>query len=632
MVLPVTTEADAILRDVIESTGDLILAVDAQSLRVLACNSAVRRHFKERRDQEVAAGVMLDEFLGPEEAAHWRSLFMRALHEGAFSVEFDGLVKGRVHWLTFDRLVEGGACLGASLVARDITSLRRTPGAPTCAESLLTQLFRASPSALRLTKLESGVVLDANDSFCALTGYERSELLGRTVVELGLWLDATERERVVSLLRAEGRVRGLEVRYRHRDGHALSCLLDCDAVDVDGHPCVIVSTTDITAIRAAERALAVSNLRCRTLIESAPDAILVIDTDSIQCVQVNENACRLFGCQRSELLQLPLAELSPPTQPDGTPSTEAAAIHFLNALAGETRTFEWVHRRIDGRLVESEIRLTRLPDETRRLVRASVIDISEKKRLEREASALRTQLEQAARLESLGALAGRIAHDFNNILGAMLGYLDLALTKASDDSMRDLLKDIEAGALRATDLVNQILTFSRRGPTTNKNPIEVGPVAREALRLIRAGLSAAVTVSESYASSARVLADATQIHQVVMNLCTNARAAMKNSGGALSVTVDEQEASPALLASNPGLRPGRYVRLTVADTGPGISPEIQHRIFEPFFTTWPQGEGTGLGLSVVYGIVKDAGGSIQVTSELGKGTTFAVFLPICAEP
>lgn len=630
MAVPTSTNTNAILQSVLESTDDMIGAFDAKDLTLLASNSAAKQHFRKWHDRDFRTGATVDELFGPERAPFWRSCLMRAIREGAFSVEREGEVEGQVFWLTFDRLVNAGTCFGVSVISRDITSIRRTAQALTRAEALLTRLFQASPSALVLTKLDSAVMLDVNDAFCALTGYAPSDLVGRTTIDLEMWRDLTEREHLMAILRAEGRVHGFEVRFRHRDGRILSCLLDCNIVEVDDSPCVITSMADVTAIRAAETALAVSNLRFRTLIESAPDGILVIDAGAKRCIEANENACRIFGCQRAELLEAPLSLFIPPSQLDGTSSLQTGESRLDSAMSGVPQTFDCLVRGADGRHIECEVRMTRLPDETRTLVRASVLDISERKRLERETSALRTQLEQAARLESLGTLAGGIAHDFNNILGAMIGFIDLALMRTDDGPMKPLLEDIEAAALRAVDLVRQILAFSRHSPVEKKS-VQVASVAREAVRLVRAGLPATVTVHESYATSACVLADPTQVHQIVMNLCTNARTAMSRSGGRLCVTVDEQEASSALLAGNPGLRPGSYVHLAVTDTGAGISPEIQQRIFEPFFTTRSQGEGTGLGLSVVHGIVKNIGGTIQVTSELGKGSTFEVFLPICAQ-
>ena len=232
-------------------------------------------------------------------------------------------------------------------------------------------------------------------------------------------------------------------------------------------------------------------------------------------------------------------------------------------------------------------------------------------------------------MESLGTLAGGIAHDFNNILAALLGFAELAqLECPTDSNAKQYVSQISQAGRRAKDLVQQILTFSRQG-RSEKGPLDISRAIEEALKLIKATLSANIEIREDIPSNlAPVSADETQIHQVVMNLCTNARHAMKNTGGTLDVSlkaiaIQEQDAQ-----NYPGMAPGDYLKLSIADTGPGIAPNLINRIFEPYFTTKPTGEGTGLGLSTVHGIVKDHGGSIKVYSEPGVGTTFHIFLPV----
>jgi nitrogen-specific signal transduction histidine kinase/ActR/RegA family two-component response regulator len=248
--------------------------------------------------------------------------------------------------------------------------------------------------------------------------------------------------------------------------------------------------------------------------------------------------------------------------------------------------------------------------------------------LEREASELRNQLEQAQRLESLGTLAGGIAHDFNNILSAIVGYTELALVQEGDAEIRSFIENIGHGVDRARDLVKQILSFSRQGPR-EKRPIQVASVVKEAVKLLRAALPATIAVRQRFEATAWLLADPIQIHQVVMNLGTNAGLAMRDKAGTLDFILTEKNVDASLTSLHPDLRPGRHLSLMVSDSGCGIAPEHLGKIFEPFFTTRPRDEGSGLGLSVVYGIVKDAGGAILVSSTLGVGTTFEILLPVC---
>jgi CheY-like chemotaxis protein len=234
-------------------------------------------------------------------------------------------------------------------------------------------------------------------------------------------------------------------------------------------------------------------------------------------------------------------------------------------------------------------------------------------------------------MEAIGTLAGGIAHDFNNILGAILGYTELARADAgSQAALQESLAQVEKAGVRARDLVRQILTFSRREEQARR-PISLHQVANEVLQLLRASFPAQVTIrSELAADTPLVLADPGQVHQVLVNLATNALHAMMPQGGTLTVresTLDADEAGAAVT----GLERRRYVRLTVSDTGCGMAPELLDRVFDPFFTTKEPGRGTGLGLAVVHGIMKSHDGLVTVESEPGKGTTFALYFPACEE-
>jgi len=248
-------------------------------------------------------------------------------------------------------------------------------------------------------------------------------------------------------------------------------------------------------------------------------------------------------------------------------------------------------------------------------------DVDDEKRLQ-------AQLQQAQRMEAIGTLAGGIAHDFNNILTGILGYAELALRDVPEGSLlRSNVEQILGAATRAERLVNQILTFSRR-EEVEKVPLDMVPVIEEALSLLRVSLPKKVEIRSHFTvPSGTVLGDPTRIHQVLMNLCTNAAHAMRDAGGTIDVRLSTDDTGARGPAGQPNLPPGPYLKLTVEDTGHGMEPEILNRIFDPFFTTKGPGEGTGMGLSVVHGIVRDLGGDIQVDSTPGRGTRFSLFLP-----
>jgi nitrogen-specific signal transduction histidine kinase len=242
---------------------------------------------------------------------------------------------------------------------------------------------------------------------------------------------------------------------------------------------------------------------------------------------------------------------------------------------------------------------------------------------------LEKELRQAQKMESIGTLAGGIAHDFNNILAAIMGYTEMARTRiAEDDPLRRNLDQVFKAGLRAKDLVRQILTFSRQAEQERK-PLQICTIVNEALKLLRSSLPSTIEIkfkNDLGPAGGIVMADPTQIHQVLLNLCTNAAHAMRAKGGTLSVELSEIE-DASLLTGQPDLMLGTYVCLRVSDTGHGMETSTMERIFDPYFTTKGLGEGTGLGLSVVQGIVKSHGGTINVKSTQGKGTCFCVLLP-----
>ena len=261
----------------------------------------------------------------------------------------------------------------------------------------------------------------------------------------------------------------------------------------------------------------------------------------------------------------------------------------------------------------------------------SAIDITARKNAEAEKDRLEVQLRQSQKLEAMGTLAGGIAHDFNNILGAILGYGELAQKAAPEGgAVRRYLDNVMHAGGRAKALVERILAFSRSG-VGERGPINVQAVIEETLELLAASLAPDVRLEKRLeAGDAAIIGDATQLHQVAMNLCTNALQAMEH-GGVLGVVLERADVAQNRRLSNGSLTPGPYVRLCVSDTGTGIPPAVLDRMFDPFFTTKGVGEGTGLGLSLVHGLVTDLGGAIDVRTEVGRGTTFTIWLPIAGE-
>lgn len=280
----------------------------------------------------------------------------------------------------------------------------------------------------------------------------------------------------------------------------------------------------------------------------------------------------------------------------------------------------------DDTLFEVEASISPVRDTEGRIVNyvAVMRDVSQEIALER-------QLRQAQKMEAIGTLAGGIAHDFNNILSAIIGYTELGIRNLSKDSeeRKNLKKVLQAGE-RARDLVKQILTFSRQSEE-EFHQVDFHLIIKEVFKLLRSSLPSNIKMHQHLVKTGKVLGDPTQLHQVVMNLCTNASQAMIEKGGTLTLSLDEYEIHKKDAERDEHLSPGRYARLIVSDTGHGMGHNVMERIFEPYFTTKEKGKGTGLGLSVVHGIVQRLSGLITVSSEIGKGSTFTIFIPVTEE-
>ena len=359
----------------------------------------------------------------------------------------------------------------------------------------------------------------------------------------------------------------------------------------------------------------------RSIFENTVEGIYQTSPEG-RFISVNPALARMLGYDSPEELQNAVTDLS--RQLYVHPQRRSEFLRLIEKR-GAVKDFEVQFRRKDNRVTWVELNVHAVRDKKGKLAYLEGIahDITERRALE-------SQLRQAQKLEAIGTLAGGIAHDFNNILGIIMGYAEIALMDLSKDlpgkaAVEEVLKAVD----RAKDLVKQILTFSRKGEQERK-PLQIIPVVNEALKLLRASLPTSIEIRKKIDlahSQNLVLADPTQIHQVLMNLSTNAAHAMREHGGILEVELAAVELSPLDVGKLPELGPGKYVRLTVQDTGDGMDRTILDRIFDPYFTTKGPGEGTGLGLAVVHGIVKSHNGAITVRSEPGEGTRFDVYLP-----
>ena len=378
-----------------------------------------------------------------------------------------------------------------------------------------------------------------------------------------------------------------------------------------------------------ERALERSEKRFRAMIERSADAVLLTNPQNGGIFYASPAFQRVTGYTAAELTGSDLLRL---LHPDCRERAAKLRSHQLNA-PGTVAMSELQFRHKDGswRWVEATIS-NLLHEPGVRAVVMNLRDITERKLADAERARLEQRLRQAAKMEAVGRLAGGIAHDFNNILGGILGYAEMLVEGTPEASpTRRYARNVLTAANRASDLVEQILSYSRsqRG---KRVPVRLDPIVAETLELVRGSLPAGIHLETHMPDGALyVVGDPTQLHQIMMNLCTNGIHAMGHSG-TLRVTLDAVEVDADRVFAHTTLPPGSYARVRVEDSGSGMDSATLARLFEPFFTTKEVGKGTGLGLSLVYGIVTDSGGAIDVTSTVGKGSCFAIFLPRVESP
>jgi PAS domain S-box-containing protein len=371
----------------------------------------------------------------------------------------------------------------------------------------------------------------------------------------------------------------------------------------------------------AEEALRQSEAHYRALVEGSLQGISIVKLDGTR-IFANSALAHMLGYERPE--ELVGRSIWEHTAPHEFSRLRAA---FEAHLRGEPAPTHYEYQAVkkDGTLIRVERLASLMMLHGERVILEAYLDITERTRLE-------TQLRQAHKMQAIGTLAGGIAHDFNNILTAILGYTELAMQEAGQGkAVGRHLRGVLTAGHRAKDLVQQILTFSRQTELKH-TPLELHLLIKEALGLLRAALPSTIAIQQVIVPrSGTILADPTQIHQVLLNLCTNAAQAMCETGGVIEVLLEPVDLTIDRPSVSADLKAGPYVRLTVRDTGPGMAPEIMEHLFEPFFTTKSVGEGTGMGLAVVHGIVTSHGGAITVESAPGQGATFAVYLPQVAE-
>jgi PAS domain S-box-containing protein len=512
-----------------------------------------------------------------------------------------------------------GAFTGATVFVADITEHRQS-------EERFRRAFEAGSVIMFVTSNEHDRIVDANEALLKHLGLPRERVVGRDPLELGLVPDPGSKQRAERILSAEGRLRNMTVQYRDRSGDPRTLLISVDRIHVGDEPCWLTSAVDITEREEAVKALRESEELYAKAFAASPDAVSLMAIPSGEILAVNEGFVSLFDYTKQELLGRTDEQLGLWWSPEGR-----NAAHERLSQDGRLHNLEVLCRSKDGRQLPCSLSAEKVVLGGRTCLLSYLHDLTDQRSAESERLRLVEQLQQAAKMEAVGQLAGGVAHDFNNLLTPILGYSEM-LTEMLQPGTSEQHHAAEIAAMgeRAAALTRQLLAFSRK-QVLRPTVVDLDHILKGLAKMLRRLIDEDVEIEWLLADNlGSVLADPGQLEQVIVNLAVNARDAMPG-GGVLSIRTCGRHLGPDQ-AEALGLKAGNCVQLEVSDTGTGMDAETRSRIFEPFFTTKAMGRGTGLGLSTVYGIVGQSGGAIEVESRVGQGTTFRILLPEVASP
>jgi len=619
-----------LFRTLIDHSSDAIEVLDPETLRYLDCNDKACQDLRYSRDELLTMSVFdIDPALKQSDLGGLNDQLRRS---GSAALETthrrkDGStfpVEVNIARVTIDRPYQ-------ITVVRDITGRKQAEEH----RERLAALVEASPDFIGFADAKTTQIQFINKHGRRMCGIGKDEDVGKLKISdlHPAWMNQRLAEVVLPTAVRDGVWEG-EGAFLHRNGHEIPVLMALMARKAANGEVDIFHTVsrDITEHKRAEAALRESETRLAAIVDSAMDGIITTDEQE-RILVFNAAAEKMFGCSAAETIGRPVECFIPErfrAKPHGglqrfgqMGTTQRAALQFhrVGGLRASGEEFP----------LEASISCAKVHDHM--LFTIMLRDITERVRSEEIRAQLEAQLRLAHKIEALGTLAGGIAHDFNNILGAIIGNTELARQDVgADHPAMESLDEISKASHRAKDLVQRILAFTSQRQEPQR-VIALRPVMEEALTLLRATLPAGVEIAATFdAGAPTVLADSTQIHQVLINLCTNAWQAMEGHRGRIDIRLDGITLDAEAARADANLRPGHFARLCVTDTGTGMDAATLGCIFDPFFTTKPVGEGTGLGLSVVYGIVQAYGGAITVTSQPGRGTTFTLYFPAVEAP
>ncbi|GMV58758.1 MAG: hypothetical protein AMXMBFR72_18620 [Betaproteobacteria bacterium] len=618
--------SEARLRATVEAAFDCVVGMDAEG-RIVEFNAAAERTFGYARDQ-VIGQPLADRLIPPaQRAAHVAGMARyAATGEGPYLGRRIETVAMRADGTEFPVELSIAEAHGAQErifvgYLRDITDRKRAEQALRASEEQYRAIFNASADAMVLRDAELRLV-DANAAFLARHGVRREDVIGRAEMAFITPGSAPGVERLLREALA-GRSGAVEAQTIAHDGAVLDVEVRAVPMQYRGRPHVLAIGRDITDRKRAEQALRASEEQYRTVFNASADALILWDSQ-LRRVDVNPAYERIFGWAREEVVGQRFEHRNVPRE-----YADRRLALVRRALAGEMCHAELESVRKNGERFRAEIHVIPIRYRGEPHVLAIVRDITERRRADEERARLEAQLRQAQKMEAIGQLTGGIAHDFNNILASIMGYVVLAEERAQDagdDKTAGYLEHALDSCRRARDLIQQMLTFSR-GRRGEPRPLKLCELVQDAAPLLRSSMPSTIALDfDCDRDAPPVLADEIQAGQVLLNLAINARDAIGTTG-TLRIGVRPLHASGLVCTSCRRTVDGRFVELAVADDGCGIEPAVVDRIFEPFFSTKETGKGSGMGLSMVHGIVHEHRGHVVVETAPGRGSVFRVLLP-----
>lgn len=538
-------------------------------------------------------------------------------------------------------------------VMTDASRNKRSEEALSISEEKFSKAFRSSPQSIIISSLSDGRYIEVNDTFLTLTGYTREGVVGRTSLELNIWPSPEDRNRFLSLLEENGIVRNFETSYRRRSGEYGIVLLSSEVIELEGEQCLLSVAADITERKKAEdKILNIAQGVSATTGEEFFRSVIKHIAETLEgnyvfvgeLIDAQPTRARVVALFREgeygDSFEYDLAD---------TPCENVIASRLCSYPNGVQEQFPKDQMLIDlgiegyvgtplfdskkkvlGLMVvlyRQPVKNVLLAESIMRIFAARVASELERGQAEENLRKTAEQLRQAQKMEAIGRLAGGVAHDFNNLLTAIIGYAEVGMMRLNQgDPLRSILDEIIKAGERASTLTSQLLAFSRKQMLQMK-VLDLNTVVSDMERMLKRLIGEDIDlITRKHSDIGRVSADRGQIEQVLMNLVINSRDAMPN-GGTLTVETANVYLDENYVSAHTDTQPGQYVMLAVSDTGQGMDADTLTHIFEPFFTTKSKGQGTGLGLSTVYGIIKQSGGDVWVNSEQGRGTTFKIYLP-----